>query len=186
MVSLMSLWLPVLLSAVAAFFASFVIHMLLKYHQNNFSKLDSEDAVRDALRPFDIAPGEYAIPRTTHENMKQPEHMAKYEQGPVVIMTVWPNAAPNMTKNLALWFGYCLLAGLLAAYLAGRTLGPGAGYLSVFQVTGTAAFLAYSLALLQDSIWFGRKWSTTGKFVFDGLVYALLTGAIFAWLWPGV
>jgi hypothetical protein len=35
-----------------------------------------------------------------------------------------------------------------------------------------------------DSIWFFRHWSTSLKNVFDGLIYALLTGGVYGWLWP--
>jgi hypothetical protein len=42
----------------------------------------------------------------------------------------------------------------------------------------------YSLALWQMSIWYPRAWSTTVKATVDGVVYALLTGAAFGWLWP--
>ena len=47
------------------------------------------------------------------------------------------------------------------------------------------AFSGYSLALLQNSIWYKRNWSATLRSVFDGLIYALLTAGIFGWLWPG-
>jgi hypothetical protein len=40
------------------------------------------------------------------------------------------------------------------------------------------------MALVQQSIWYGRKWSTTWPSVFDGFVYACLTAAVFGWLWP--
>ncbi|MCH7490780.1 MAG: hypothetical protein IID05_08795, partial [Gemmatimonadetes bacterium] len=50
--------------------------------------------------------------------------------------------------------------------------------------TGTVAFAGYGLALLQGSIWFGRKWGATLRSVFDGLVYALVTAGMFGWLWP--
>jgi hypothetical protein len=44
--------------------------------------------------------------------------------------------------------------------------------------------VGYALALWQMSIWWGRKWSTTIRNTIDGLVYALLTGGTFGWLWP--
>ena len=66
----------------------------------------------------------------------------------------------------------------------GRALGPGASYLSVFRFAGATAFAGYGLALLQGSIWWGRKWSATVKSVFDALVYALVTAGTFGWLWP--
>ncbi len=28
------------------------------------------------------------------------------------------------------------------------------------------------------------NWGTTGKFVFDGVVYGLVTAGTFGWLWP--
>lgn len=50
---------------------------------------------------------------------------------------------------------------------------------------GPMAFLGYVPGLWQDSIWYGRKWSTTLKNTLDGIVYALLTAGTFGWLWPG-
>ena len=62
MVSLADLWLPILLSAVLVFVASSVIHMALRWHSNDFKRFAAEDAVMDALRPFNLAPGDYAAP----------------------------------------------------------------------------------------------------------------------------
>jgi hypothetical protein len=73
---------------------------------------------------------------------------------------------------------------VFAAYVAGRALAPGAPYTSVFRFAGCTAFVAYSLALWQSSIWYRRKWSTTLKLNIDGLLYGLLTGGTFGWLWP--
>jgi len=63
-------------------------------------------------------------------------------------------------------------------------LGPGEDYLAVFRFTGATAFVGYTLALWQNSIWFKRKWSTNLKNTFDGLIYALFTAGTFGWLWP--
>jgi hypothetical protein len=52
------------------------------------------------------------------------------------------------------------------------------------RFAGAAAFGGYALALLQNSIWYKRNWSSTLKYMADGLVYAMLTAGIFAWLWP--
>jgi len=54
----------------------------------------------------------------------------------------------------------------------------------VFRFAGSTAFMGYSLALAQNSIWYRRNWGTTFKSMFDGLVYALLTAGTFGWLWP--
>ena len=100
------------------------------------------------------------------------------------MMTVFPSGPPVMAKFLGMWFVYCLIIGVFVAYLIGHTVGPGAHYLAVFRVTGTAAFLAYGLGHLSNDIWKGQTWSVTIKEIIDGLVYGLLTAGTFSWLWP--
>ncbi len=185
MVSLMSLWLPILLSAVLVFVVSSLIHMLLKYHNTDFGKVPNEDQVMDALRPFGIAPGDYVIPYAgSTDAMKTPEFIEKVTKGPVAFVTVLENGPFAMGKSLVQWFVYCIVVGIFAAYIAGHALGPAADYLPVFRYVGAVAFTGYALALLQNSIWYKRNWAATLKSVFDGLVYALLTAGMFGWLWP--
>jgi hypothetical protein len=86
--------------------------------------------------------------------------------------------------GLVLWFLYCAIVGVFAAYVAGRALPAGAEYLRVFRFAGVTAFVGYTLALWQMSIWYRRAWSTTIKATVDGLIYALLTAGTFGWLWP--
>jgi hypothetical protein len=139
----------------------------------------------DALRPFALRPGEYMLPRAGDmKAMKSPEFIEKLKRGPVLIMTVLPNGPISMSKSLVQWFIYTVIVGLLAAYVAGRVLAPEAGYLTVFRVAGTTAFIAYAVGLWQQSIWYNRPWSTTLKLTLDGLIYGLLTGGVFGWLWP--
>lgn len=185
MVGVLALWMPILLSAVIVFVVSSLIHMVLTYHRRDFGKVPSENEVMGALRPFGIPPGEYVIPcPTSRQEMKEPEFMAKMNKGPVAFLTVMPSAPPSMGASLVQWFVYCIVVGIFAAYVAGRALGPGADYLAVFRFAGATAFAGYALALLQNSIWYKRAWSTTLKSTFDGLVYALLTAGTFGWLWP--
>jgi hypothetical protein len=181
----MSLWIPILIAAVFVFAASSIIHMVLRYHNSDFGKVPSEDVVMDALRGFNIQPGDYVIPCPgSHKEMGTPEFVEKMKKGPVAMMTVMENGPPSMGKSLALWFLYSIVVGIFAAYIAGRALGPGAHYLAVFRFVGATAFVGYSLALLQSSIWYHRAWSSTIKSVVDGFVYALLTAGVFGWLWP--
>jgi hypothetical protein len=63
MVSMASLWLPILLSAVFAFIVSSVVHMLLTYHRSDLVKLPGEDGIGEALRQADVPPGDYMIPQ---------------------------------------------------------------------------------------------------------------------------
>jgi hypothetical protein len=185
MISIVSLWLPVVLSAVFVFLLSWLIHMLLPWHRGDFRKLPSEDEVADSLRRFSIPPGDYMLPcGTGPESMKDPKFKEKFEKGPVVILTVRKPGPLNMGSHLLQWFIYCAIVSVFAAYVAGRSQGEGAHYLAVFRFAGVTAFVGYSLALWQDSIWHGRSWSTTMRSTVDGLVYGLVTAGTFGWLWP--
>jgi len=185
MVSIISLWLPILLSAVAVFILSSIIHMVFAYHNNDFSKLPSEDQAMSDLGKANIPPGDYVMPYAANNKERQtPEFLEKMNKGPVAFITVFESGPPKMGKQLVLWFIYCIIVGIFAAYVAGRALGPEDPYLSVFRFAGVTAFAGYGLALLQNSIWYKRNWAATFKSIFDSLIYALFTGGIFGWLWP--
>ncbi len=186
MVSILSLWAPILLAAVLVFVVSSIIHMFLTYHNSDHSEVGDEDGVMDALRGFNIPPGDYALPYAEGmEGLKSDAFREKVNKGPVAFFTVLPSGGMfNMRKSLTQWFLYSILVGVIAAYLGGRMLDPGEDYLSVFRVTGTVAFCCYALAHPQRSIWFHQKWSTSLKSMFDGLLYAAVTAGAFGWLWP--
>jgi hypothetical protein len=185
MVPVLSLWLPILLAAVIVFVASSIVHMVLPFHKGDYARLPKEDEVMAALRGFSIPPADYLVPcATSPKEMGTPAFQEKMKQGPVIFMTVRPNGMPSMTKSLVLWFVYCLVVGIFAAYITGRALQPGAHYLQVFRFAGCTAFIGYSLALWQGTIWYSRNWTTTLKSNVDGLVYGLLTAGVFGWLWP--
>ena len=185
MVSIPSLWLPILLSSVIVFFASWLFHMLLPLHRTDFLPVPGEGNVQDALRGFNIPPGDYMIPcGGGPECMKDPAFLEKLKKGPVAVMTVFSQAAQNMGSSLGQWFVYLLVVGVLVSYVTGRALPADSPYLEVFRFAGCTAFIAYSVALWQDSIWYKRKWSTTIKNTLDGLLYGMLTAGMFGWLWP--
>ncbi|MGH8204392.1 MAG: hypothetical protein ACREST_07265, partial [Steroidobacteraceae bacterium] len=106
------------------------------------------------------------------------------KRGPVVVMTVVQSGPFNMGKPLVQWFVYTLVVGVLVAYVAGATLPAGTEYLGAFRIAGATAFIAYAAGLWQQSIWYSRPWPTTLKLTLDGLIYGLLTGGVFGWLWP--
>lgn len=185
MIGIPALWLPILLSAIAVFLASSLIHMMLPWHKSDYPKLPNEEAFRDAVRPMAIPPGDYVVPRASSmDDMRSPSFMEKMTQGPVIMMTVLRSGPPSMSSNLILWFLYSIVIGVFAAYVSGRALGPGAAYLAVFRFAGVTAFLGYAAALWQFSIWYHRSWLTTFKSTIDGLLYACLTAGFFGWLWP--
>ena len=183
MVSLAALWVPILVSAFLVFIASSVIHMALRWHASDFKRFAAEDAVMDALRPFNLAPGDYAapIPEST-AHMSSAEFKAKQARGPSFALTILTNA--SMGRNLFKWFLYSVAVGLFAAYVASIALPAGTPYMTVFRVTSTVAFVGYALALWQNWIWYSRGLGYTVRTTIDGLVYGLLTGGAFGWLWP--
>ena len=185
MTELSALWLPILLSSVLVFIVSSIIHMATPLHKNDYRSIPDEDKVAAALRPFAIPPGDYMLPRASSmPEMRAPEFLEKMNRGPVIVMTVMPNGVMSMGRNLGLWFLYILAVSFFAAYVAGSALPSTAKYLAVFRFVGATAFIGYSAALWQLSIWYRRAWSITVKSTVDGLIYALLTAGAFGWLWP--
>ena len=185
MVSLTELWLPILLSAVFVFIASSIIHMAIPIHKGDFKKLPGEAKILAEMRAQGVRPGSYGFPCCeSMKDMGSPEMIAKCNLGPVGFMTVIPNGPCNMGKSLVLWFLFSVLISAFAAHLAAQGLSPGAAFKPVFHLTALAAVLGYSMGALPESIWKGQKWSITLKFVFDGVIYGLVTGATFGWLWP--
>ncbi len=185
MVSLTQLWLPILLSAVFVFIVSSILHMVIPIHKGDFRRVPGEEKVLAEMRNHGIQPGSYMFPFA--DSMKEcgsPEMLEKCKRGPVGFLTITPSGAPGMGKSLVQWFLYSILVAVLVAYIG--TLGAvrGAAFMPVFRLAGTAAILGYALGAFPDSIWKGTKWSITGKFVFDGVLYGLVTGATFGWLWP--
>jgi len=187
MVSIASLWLPILLSAVLVFVASSILHMVLPFHRNDLRKLptDKEDQVLETLRRVSVPPGDYCAPHPgSSAGMKEPAFVAKMTKGPVAFMTIAPGAPPSMTSNLVQWFLYTIVLSVFGAYVATLAAGPGADYMMVFRVVSATTFMGYALALPQHSIWYRRNWRTTVVSMVDGLIYGLLTGGVFGWLWP--
>jgi hypothetical protein len=184
MVPLSSLLIPIAVSAVLVFIASSVIHMALTYHQHDYRGVPSEDDVQAALRPFNIPPGDYMLPRAgSMAALKSPAFLEKLRRGPVVIMTVTKGGF-EMGPQLVQWFAFCLVVSLFAGYLASRALGPGAPYLTVSQIVSSTAFMGYGLGAVPQSIWYRKSWAATGRTLFDALVYGFITGGAFGWLWP--
>jgi hypothetical protein len=180
-----SLWLAALVSAVAVWIVSAILHMALKYHRADYRQLANEDSVADALRKAGPAPGVYTMPYCTDgSQMKDPAMIKKYNDGPIAMITVLRNGPPAMGKYLVQWLGYCILASFLVAYIARHTLTAGTSGMEVMRVTGAIAFAAYAFGYLHDSIWQGIPWSNSIRGMIDAVVYALVTGLAFRLLWP--
>ena len=185
MVTLGALWLPIVLSAVIVFIASSIIHMVLRYHASDYTKLPNEDAVRAAIRTGNPQPAQYIIPYCSNpKEMEAPEMKQKFIEGPVAVLNLKPSGAPGMGPTLVQWFVFLLVVSFFLAYVASRTLPAGTEYLQVFRVVGCVGFLAYAAGIFPGAIWMGKPWPVAIKEAFDGLVYGLLAAGTFGWLWP--
>ena len=179
-----TLWMPILLSAVFVFIVSSIIHMVLGYHANDHKGLPNEDQVMDTLRGLNIPPGHYAMPKAkSMKDLSNEAFKAKMAKGPVMFMHVLPPGI-GMGKSLALWFVFCIVVSFFSAYVGSHTLAPDAEYLTVHRVVGCVAFMGYGLALLQEAIWNTKSWGATWRSLFDALIFGLVTGGTFGWLWP--
>ena len=185
MVTIVQLWVTIILSAVLVFVASSMIWMALPFHKKDVVGVTDENALADAFRRQNLAPGQYCIPYVADPaQRKSPEFMKKIADGPLVLITIRPKSDGGMGPMLARWFVFLLVISSLVAYVTGRTLGPGHSYLAVFRVAGTVAFLAYGGAHAVYGIFWGRPWRVVWLDILDALIYGLLTAGAFGWRWP--
>lgn len=183
MVSLAALWLPILLSAIGVFVVSSLVHMVFTYHRHDYDKLPNEDTFTAFLKEQKIEPGNYFFPHAmTAEERKKPEVVQMMTHGPAGSLTLMPGF--QMGKSMITWIILCLVIEILVAYVATLCLGRGAEPMAVFRLTATVALLGFAGCAASDSIWMGRRWATSFRHIFDGLLYALVSSGIFVWLWP--
>ena len=185
MVGLTALWMPIVVSAVFVFIALSIIHALLGWHKHDMTAVPGEAKFMETMRGLNVQPGAYRFPFSNSvDEMKTPEWDEKMKAGPVGTMSISPSRPINMGTMFGQWFVYSLVIAVLAAYVTGRTHGPGAPYLEVFRVSAAIAFCCYVVALWQNWIWWGQSTRFTVTYSLDGVIYALITGATFGWLWP--
>ena len=179
------LWLPTFVSAVAVFILSSIIHMVVPWHKNDFAQFPNEAGVLDALRGFNLAPGEYMAPRpTSRAEMSSPEFAERVKRGPLVILNIASGDSVSMGRPLMLWFVYVLIVSALAGHVAFGTNADNPVPKYIFHTVAITALLAYAGAIWQHTIWFRKPALTSLKGTFDGLIYAVATGLIFMYFWP--
>lgn len=186
MVSIVDLWLPVVFSAGAVFFLSFLMHMVLPHHRTDYGRLPDEDGLVKELERQGAEPGMYAFPHcATPSQMQDPEWVVKFTQHPAGLVTLKGRGGINMGKSMATSLLFNLAISALVAYLASQALSAGSPGRTVLQVTSLVAWLGYGGALAWGPIWFFERWGVAFKGILDALVYGLATGLIFMALWPG-
>ena len=184
MVGLLELWLPIVVSTVALFFASFLLWAVLPIHKGDVRPLPDEAAVTDHLKGLSIPPGFYMWPQPRDgEKMSDEAFTERYAAGPWGSMTVMP-ARPAMGRNLALTFAFYFVVSLFTAYILSESRAAGASFLEVFQIGATIGVMANCFGWIPNAIWFGRpvRWVVTD--LVDGVIYAVIGGLVFALMWP--
>lgn len=177
---LMSLLLPIVLSGIALFFASFLSWMVLQLHRQDWTKIEKEDDVRVALTAANVPRGNYMIPGCNDpKEMQSEEYKQKYEEGPCGILTIFGNV--SMGKNLGLTFLYFLVVSFCLAYLAQLHIPAGAEFMTVFRFVATAGLMTFLAAIVQHAIWFHCR--IVGHII-ESVLYAAITAAIFGAMWP--
>lgn len=184
-VSLVSLWLPILLAGVLCWFASALIHMLIKHHNSDYAELSNEQEVVDALRAGSPRPALYTLPYCVDmKEMGSESVQKKFNDGPVAMISVLPSGLPPMGKLLAQQLVFFLVGSVLIALLTALSLTSDTAYMSVFKLVFLASFLTYGWAQIPQSIWMGQPWSNCIRYLIDAVIYACVSAGVFAWLWP--
>lgn len=185
MLSLAQLWLPVVVSAVAVFFASFMLHMVLKWHKADYKPLPNEEEVRAALRSSANAPAQYMVPYVADpKTFKDTAVAQKFIDGPLALIAIRKPGPPAMGPFLGQWFALNVLVAVIAGYLESKTVPASASFLAICRPVSLVTFMAYGMGSIIDSIWLGRPWSNTVRDLIDAFIYGLITALAFAFLWP--
>lgn len=195
-----ALWLPILLSAVAVWFVSMIVWTALPHHKGDFvglpespglegGQVGGEDAFMEFIRKSGIPPGNYMFPDArTRAAMSSAKVQTAWEKGPVGHLSVWPTPLTMGGKLVGTFVVYLVVSAFIAG-LTRAALPPVAGaspsFAKVFEFAGAAGVLAYCFSSLPTAIWWSAYKRTMVANVIDGVIYAAITGAIFAWLWPG-
>ncbi|MFO0830789.1 MAG: hypothetical protein U0637_02990 [Phycisphaerales bacterium] len=191
MAFLAHLWLPILASGVGIWIVSAIAWMAVGHHKKDRDALpggkDGERDFMDTISRMGIGPGNYGFPDfCQHDQLPRKERMEAlkvlYDKHPQGLLRVW--APANMGVNMLLTFLFYVFTSTVIAYLGWAALPQGAPAGKVFQVLATAGVLAYCFAGFPGDLWFQKKRRAMVMDWVDGVLFGLVTGAVFAWLWP--
>jgi hypothetical protein len=179
--TVLDLWLPILVAGLAVHVASFVAWTILPHHKAEWGRIPDPERFDEALKKLDLPPGNYTFPYAqSMDEMKQQAYLQRFVAGPTGTLSLW-EGDPKMGRNIACTLGFFLAASFCLGYLATLAVVPGADFLTVFRFVTTAGILTFCAAGIPNAIWF--RWKIAWSLV-DGLVFAMITGLIFALLWP--
>tara|TARA_R110002153_G_scaffold49738_1_gene140226 strand:+ start:1525 stop:2130 length:606 start_codon:yes stop_codon:yes gene_type:complete len=186
-VSMSELWLAILLAGLFSWVASALIHMLIKYHNADYRGFANEEVVSSALAEKSPTPALYTLPYCRDIKAMGEETMQKkFNDGPVAMITIMPNGMPPMGKLLLQQILFFIFGSFLIGYLASISIATNADFMMIFRQVLITSFLTYGWAQIPLSIWMGQPWSNCIRYLIDALIYAIVTAATFALLWPNL
>lgn len=180
---LQQLWLPIVVTSVAVFVCSFLVWAILPHHRDDWAKLPNEDAFRQFLKSQNYPAGAYIFPKMSHKECNTPEGKAAMKSAPMGEIRVWKD--PSMAKNMIGTFLVFLIATVLIAYVSWHVRSTlGGDFADRFQVIGVIGLLTYCFSFIPNMIWFQGGTRGLVNCILDGVLYGVVTGAAFSWLWP--
>ncbi len=191
---LMELWVPALISGVACTAVAAISWLVLPFHQKSWKRLPAEPAVLDAMRgSMAPRPGQYPLPYSIGQDLNRPDMRAALEHGPVGYLFITRNGPPSTALNLVLMFLFFTATSVLTAWISWHAFIPQIGtahqpynlpFAHIAKTVGAISAMAYGFGAFQQSVWFGRPWSSFFLQIVDALMYAAVTAFVFGWLWP--
>jgi hypothetical protein len=177
--------LPVVLSAIAVFILSMIIHLAMPWHKTDYAIVPDHDAAIAAIQSLNLSPDDYAMPNVrVPGGGKNPDFVAEFERGPTFHLTMMPAGGMPMGKFMGAWFGFMLLVSAIAGWVTSSIVPPGGDGHAVFHYSAIITACSYGFGGWTLSIWYFRRWSTAFKGTFDAILYGLASGAVFMWMWP--
>lgn len=181
---LLDLWLPILVTTIVLFFASFLAWAILPHHNPDYNELPDEQAFANTLSQHNITPGRmYIFPYMQHKDMKDQATIDRYNAGPWGVLNLWP-ARPAMGANMIATIITFLVITTLIAHLSTMALAPDADFARIFHFVAIAGILGHWTGAVVKEIWFAIPLRAKAMDLIDAIAYALLTALIFALLWP--
>jgi hypothetical protein len=181
---ILPLWLPIVLSAAAVWIVSLIVWTALPHHKGDFIGLPDEDGFMDYIRKSGIKPGNYAFPDARTRAAMQSEKVQKaWKDGPVGHFTLWPTPLTMGGKMFGTFIVFLGVSALIA-YLTRVALPSATPFAKVFQFATLAGILAYCFSSIPSALWWSSYRRTIAANVIDGILFAVITGAILAWRWP--
>lgn len=178
--SVVDFWLPILLSGLATHIYSTLAWIVLPHHKPDWNKLPVEDEFQQLIAANSVPAGQYLVPYAEHPNDQQSE-VDQQKQGKCVGTVILWSGPVNMGVAIAKTLSYFFVVALAIAHLCTLALRPGTEPLKVFEFVVVSSLLAHVAGQFPGVFWFRQRVTMD---TVDKILFAVITAAIFAALWP--